>query len=321
MKCATSIVIEAASEKLEIKKQIFADLAAKTPAKAILATNTSALPIEELARHGSPERVVGLHFFNPVSRMKLIEVVVGKADRRKHASARSRSRGRSESCRWWCTTAPGFWSTACSSLTCSTRRRSFEKGVSAEEIDQALLQWGMPMGPLRLIDEIGVDITVDIADTLEKATARDRAPKVLRKMHERKCSGENRAAVSTNTKASSRREQRPTGAFGHLAANAASPARYSLRKIAIHRNRLIFLMVNEAARCLEEKVVATPEDADYGMILGTGFPTFRGGPLRYAERWPEKGRDGDGWTPFSCRREIYAVRFAASARPGRNYIL
>ena len=104
------IVIEAASEKLEIKKQIFADLAAKIDDTDILATNTSALSIAELAAStGTPERVIGLHFFNPVSRMKLIEVVVGKQTvPTRRRSARSPSPGRSESCRWSFRDSPGF---------------------------------------------------------------------------------------------------------------------------------------------------------------------------------------------------------------------
>ena len=153
----------------------------------------------------------------------------------------------------------------------------FEKGVSAKEIDDALLQWGMPMGPLRLIDEIGVDITVDIADTLEKPYgSRDRAPEILRKM---------RAAGMLGKKSGSGfyqyegKQQSDNGALQEWrqvgSADAAAAATLA--------DRLVFLMVNEAARCLEEGVVSAPEDADFGMMMGTGFPGVRGGPLRYAD--------------------------------------
>jgi 3-hydroxyacyl-CoA dehydrogenase/enoyl-CoA hydratase/3-hydroxybutyryl-CoA epimerase len=273
------IVIEAASEKLEIKKKIFVDLAATTPPKAILATNTSALPIDELATAtGSPERVVGLHFFNPVSRMKLIEAVIGRQtsdETRDRALAFARQIGKLPVV---VRDAPGFLVNRVLFPYLLDAAEIFQGGVSAEEIDQALLQWGMPMGPLRLIDEIGVDITVDIADTLEKAFgARDRAPDILRKMYDAKMLGRKSGGGFYKYEG---KQQTPNEALQEW--RPESGENFTAENIT---DRLTFLMVNEAARCLEEKVVATPEDADYGMILGTGFPTFRGGPLRYAENY------------------------------------
>ena len=300
------IVIEAASEKLEIKKKIFADLAVQTPSTAILATNTSALPIDELATStGSPTRVVGLHFFNPVSRMKLIEVVIGRQtsdEIRDHALAFARQIGKLPVI---VRDSPGFLVNRVLFPYLLDAAELFQSGVSAGEIDRALLGWGMPMGPLRLIDEIGVDITVDIAATLEKAFgARARATEILRKMYDAKMLGrksgqgfykyegkeqspndalEEWRGHSERSAAKRNAVEEPRGATPKAAARGPStPLRSAQDDIT---NRLTFLMVNEAARCLEEKVVAAPEDADYGMVLGTGFPTFRGGPLRYAENY------------------------------------
>ncbi|HEV2840145.1 MAG TPA: 3-hydroxyacyl-CoA dehydrogenase NAD-binding domain-containing protein [Chthoniobacterales bacterium] len=273
------IVIEAASEKLEIKKKIFVDLAATTPSTAILATNTSALPIGELATaSGSPERVVGLHFFNPVSRMKLIEVVIGgqtSDETRDRALAFARQIGKLPVL---VQDSPGFLVNRVLFPYLLDAAEIFQNGVPAEQIDQALLEWGMPMGPLRLIDEIGIDITVDIADTLEKAFgARDSAPGILRKMYDAKMLGWKSGGGLYKYEG---KQQTPNEALEDWRQTTGEGA--GTEDIT---NRLTFLMVNEAARCLEEKVVATPEDADYGMILGTGFPTFRGGPLRYAENY------------------------------------
>jgi 3-hydroxyacyl-CoA dehydrogenase/enoyl-CoA hydratase/3-hydroxybutyryl-CoA epimerase len=276
------IVIEAASEKLEIKKKIFVDLAATTPPKAILATNTSALPIDELAAAtGSPERVVGLHFFNPVSRMKLIEVVIGRQtsdETRDRALAFAQQIGKLPVV---VRDSPGFLVNRVLFPYLLDAVEIFQSGVSAEAIDQALLQWGMPMGPLRLIDEIGVDITLDIANTLEKAfRVRDRAPEILRKMYDAKMLGRKSGGGFYKYEG---KQQTPNEALQEW--SPKSGENFAAENIT---DRLTFLMVNEAARCLEEKVVATPEDADYGMILGTGFPTFRGGPLRYAENYSLK---------------------------------
>jgi len=271
------IAIEAASEKLEIKKKIFADLAANTPETTILATNTSALPIAELAAStGSPARVVGLHFFNPVSRMKLIEVVAGRQTAPEiveRALAFARQIGKLPVL---VQDSPGFLVNRVLFPYLLDAAEMYQNGVSAEEIDGALLEWGMPMGPLRLIDEIGVDITVDIAATLEKAFgARDQACEILQKMLAAKMLGRKSGGGFYKYEG---KQQTPNEALQEW--RQESGEKFALENIT---NRLVYLMVNEAARCLEEKVVASPEDADYGMVLGTGFPVFRGGPLRFAE--------------------------------------
>src|SRR5256714_2055211 len=271
------IVVEAASEKLEIKKKIFEERAANTPETTILATNTSALPIDELARSTAmPARVIGLHFFNPVSRMKLIEVVVGRDTAeltRERALGFARQIGKLPVL---VQDSPGFLVNRVLFPYLLDAAELFQNGVSAEEIDGALLEWGMPMGPLRLIDEIGVDITVDIAATLEKAIGdRARPPKILKEMYAAKILGRKTGAGFSKYEG---KQQTPSESLQQW--RQESGEKFGLENIT---NRLVYLMVNEAARCLEEKVVATPDDADYGMVLGTGFPVFRGGPLRFAE--------------------------------------
>src|SRR5437667_3759515 len=185
------IVIEAASEKLEIKEEIFRDLSQKAPHAAMLATNTSALPISDLAAETkTPERVVGLHFFNPVSRMKLVEVVIG-TETSDTAAARALGFVRQiAKLPVIVRDSPGFLVNRVLFPYLLEAAELFENGVDAQEIEEALLEWGMPMGPLRLIDEIGVDIAVDIANTLEQAYGkRDRAPKILREMQSAKMVG------------------------------------------------------------------------------------------------------------------------------------
>jgi 3-hydroxyacyl-CoA dehydrogenase / enoyl-CoA hydratase / 3-hydroxybutyryl-CoA epimerase len=297
---AVQLVIEAASEKLEIKKQIFRDLSTKTPETAILATNTSALPIRDLAAETkSPQRVIGLHFFNPVSRMKLVEVVVG-TETSDDTIARALGFVRQiAKLPVIVRDSPGFLVNRVLFPYLLEAAELFENGASGKEIDDALLQWGMPMGPLRLIDEIGVDITVDIASTLEKAYGkRDRAPKILREMQSAKFLGRKsgRGFYKYEGKSQTANAEiekwrgRPVAGVGDPGRSVASPSpEPGSATPATTKNdvssRLMFLMVNESARCLEENVVASPEDADYGMILGTGFPAYRGGPLRFAENF------------------------------------
>src|SRR5438477_1054608 len=290
-------VIEAASEKVEIKKEIFRELAMQAGPKTIVATNTSALPVGELADATvSPEHVIGLHFFNPVSRMKLVEVVIGKQtsdETRERTLAFARQVGKLPVI---VRDSPGFLVNRVLFPYLLDAAELFESGLDAAKIDNALLQWGMPMGPLRLIDEIGVDITIDIGNTLEKAYGRrDHVPGVLLWLRDGQMLGRKSSAgfykyegKTQSTSESLARWRRglhgdPEGAEGPV----IPPDRHRDPRLRLNEtelaHRLVFLMVNEAARCLEEKVVASPEDADYGMILGTGFPAYRGGPLRFAE--------------------------------------
>src|SRR6266436_4369513 len=292
-------VIEAASEKMEIKKEVFRELAMEAGPKSIIATNTSALPVSELADMTvSPEHVIGLHFFNPVSRMKLVEVVVAKQtsdETRDRSLSFVRQIGKVPVV---VRDSPGFLVNRVLFPYLLEAAELFENGVSGQEIDDALLQWGVPMGPLRLIDEIGVDITIDIGNTLEKAYGqRDHVPTVLLRLRDQQMLGrktgagfykyEGRSQTPNDLLVQWRRglHGEPEGAEGP----DIPPDRHRDPRLRLNQeemtHRLIFLMVNEAARCVEDEVVESPEDADYGMILGTGFAPVRGGPLRFAEHF------------------------------------
>src|SRR5205809_1181915 len=166
---------------MNIKKEVFRELAMEAEPKTIVATNTSALSVSGLADVTvSPEHVIGMHFFNPVSRMKLVEIVIANQtsdDTRERTLAFSRQIGKLPVV---VRDSPGFLVNRVLFPYLLDAAELFESGVDADKIDSALVQWGMPMGPLRLIDEIGVDITVDIGNTLEKTYGRrDHVPAVL----------------------------------------------------------------------------------------------------------------------------------------------
>ena len=290
-------VIEAASEKMNIKKEVFRELAMEAGPKTIVATNTSALPINELADMTvSPEHVIGLHFFNPVSRMKLVEVVIAKET---SDETRDRSLGfvrQIGKLPVIVRDSPGFLVNRVLFPYLLDAAELFESGLEADKIDSALVQWGMPMGPLRLIDEIGVDITIDIGNTLERAYGkRDHVSAVLLWLRDQQMLGRKTGAGfykyegKTNKPNESLMQWRvvaggadPGRGEGSTKSQPGSSPPATDVDLA---HRLVFLMVNEATRCVEEKVVDSPEDADYGMILGTGFAPFRGGPLRFAEHF------------------------------------
>ena len=290
-------VIEAASEKIDVKKEIFRALAMEAGPKTIVATNTSALPVSALADVTvSPDHVIGMHFFNPVSRMKLVELVVAKEtseETRDRSLAFVRQIGKLPVI---VRDNPGFLVNRVLFPYLLDAAELFEAGLDAERMDNALVKWGMRMGPLRLIDEIGVDICVDIGNTLEKAYGRrDHVSAVLLWLRDGRMLGRKTGAgfykyegktQSTNESLARWRSGlhgEPEGAEGpNIPPDWHRDPRLQLNEEDLAR-RLVLLMVNEAARCVEEKVVDSSEDADYGMILGTGFAPFRGGPLRYAE--------------------------------------
>jgi 3-hydroxyacyl-CoA dehydrogenase/enoyl-CoA hydratase/3-hydroxybutyryl-CoA epimerase len=306
-------VIEATSEKMEVKEKVFRELAMEAGPKTVVATNTSALPVSELADVTvSPEHVIGLHFFNPVSRMRLVEVVIAKQtsdETRDRSLAFVRQIGKVPVI---VRDSPGFLVNRVLFPYLLDAAGLFESGMDAEQIDRALVQWGMPMGPLRLIDEIGVDITIDIGNTLEKAYGqRDHVATVLLWLRDQRMLG--RKAGAGFYKYAGKKQTPNEGLMQRISSHSdrsgAKPSAVEESRDATteekHRDpstspapagsgqdhdvnivhRLILLMVNEAARCVEEKVVDSPADADYGMILGTGFAPFRGGPLRFAEHF------------------------------------
>src|SRR5947208_1584728 len=259
-------VIEAASEKMSVKKEVFRELAMEAGPKTIIATNTSALPVSELADVTvSPEHVIGLHFFNPVSRMKLVEVVIAKQtsdETRDRSLAFARQIGKLPVI---VRDSPGFLVNRVLFPYLLDAAELFEAGLEADKVDSALVQWGMPMGPLRLIDEIGVDITIDIGNTLEKAYGRrDHVSAVLLWLRDGQMLGRKsgagfyRSEGKTQTPNESLSRWRralhgePEGAEGpNIPADRHRDPRPRLSEEDL-RHRLILLIVNEAAGCVEE---------------------------------------------------------------------
>jgi 3-hydroxyacyl-CoA dehydrogenase/enoyl-CoA hydratase/3-hydroxybutyryl-CoA epimerase len=221
--------------------------------------------------------VIGLHFFNPVSRMKLVEVVIAKETSEATKEQSLAFVRQVAKVPVVVRDSPGFLVNRVLFPYLLDAAELFETGVHGEMIDSALMKWGMPMGPLRLIDEIGIDVTIDIATTLEKAYGkRDRTAAILTKMREAKMLGRKSGGGFFKYEG---KTQSPNESLNEWRRSGDVKVDDDLA------NRLMFLMVNEAARCVEEKVVGSPEDADYGMILGTGFAPHRGGPLRFAEHF------------------------------------
>ena len=282
------IVIEAAAEKMEIKKSIFRRLDEITGEQTILATNTSALSITELAAATrQPSRVVGIHFFNPVHKMQLVEVVTGRDTSPQTANSAVRFVQKIGKLPVLVKDSPGFLVNRILIPCMIEAGALFEAGASVEQIDEAMLDFGMPMGPLRLIDEVGVDIGEDVASTLSTAfPGRMKVPPIFSKMIEAGLLGRKAGKGFYVYRKGS--EPTVNGTANALRPTVGSTDEASARSVAAAQrsglaNALVLLMVNEGARCLEEKVVEEPADVDFAMVMGTGWAPFRGGPLRYAD--------------------------------------
>jgi 3-hydroxyacyl-CoA dehydrogenase/enoyl-CoA hydratase/3-hydroxybutyryl-CoA epimerase len=275
----TEIVIEAAVEKMDLKKQLFARLDELAGPRTILASNTSALSISEIAASTNhPERVVGIHFFNPVHKMQLVEVIVGRQTDPEVVRRSVKFVQQIGKLPVVVKDSSGFLVNRILMPYLIEAGWLFEHGARVEDIDEAMLDFGMPMGPLRLIDEVGIDVCNHVAtDLAGKFSDRMQAPEVLAKMVQNKLFGKKSACGFYLHFKNHHDDVNPNIDEYHHDASYANLSRDELRC------RMVLLMVNEAARCLEEGLVSEPADVDFGMIMGTGFAPFLGGPLRFAD--------------------------------------
>jgi 3-hydroxyacyl-CoA dehydrogenase/enoyl-CoA hydratase/3-hydroxybutyryl-CoA epimerase len=273
-------VIEAIVEKMEVKQGALAEIEARLPARAVLMTNTSSLDVDVMAaKLARPERLAGLHFFNPVDRMPLVEIIVGartSPEAWESALQLARRLGKTPVV---VKNAPGFLVNRILMPYLNEGLHLFREGVKIEALDQSMVDFGMPMGPLRLLDEIGLDVADKVSHILGAAFG-DRVDPA--------------GVLEAMVQGGRVGRKGKLGFYRYRDGNATpDPAVYPLadrpsRDVITAgpdawRERMVLAMINEAARCLEETVVESPAQVDLAMIMGTGFPPFRGGLLRYAD--------------------------------------
>ncbi|CRI67555.1 Short chain enoyl-CoA hydratase / 3-hydroxyacyl-CoA dehydrogenase [Thiocapsa sp. KS1] len=296
----TDLVIEAVAEQTELKQQLFAEMETLIPEHALLATNTSSIPIERIGEGlRDPGRLVGLHFFNPVARMQLVEVVQGTQTRpesmqRGLAAVRALDRLPLP-----VKSSPGFLVNRVLMPYLLEAVDLLDEGVSIAAIDKAAVDYGMPMGPLALADTVGLDICLAVSDTLGPAlTAPEETPERLRRM----------VADGQLGKKSGR-------GFHRYRDGQAVPESISHGDRPPHdlTERLIFRLLNECVACLREGVVADPDLLDAGVVFGTGFAPHRGGPLHEIAQ--------GGWERMRERLDTLQRDHGRHFRPDRGWQL
>ena len=270
------IVVEAVLEKIEVKRPVFQELVPLLKPECVIASNTSAIPIDDLAAAtGRPEWFVGIHFFNPVHKMPLIEVVRGSRTAPGVVAAAVEFAKQLKKIVVVVNSAPGFVANRLLMPYLNEAGVLLAEGVSVEAIDNAMLAFGWPMGPLRLIDEVGIDVCVDVASELA-AAFKDRmivAP-VLTQVHNAGLKGR-KAGDGFYVYAGKNESVNP-----RIEKLIAAPQR-EMTAEAIQQ-RLMVVMVAEAKRCMKERVVEHEDDIDVALIFGLGFPPFRGGLVKWA---------------------------------------
>jgi len=271
------LVLEAVVEDLPVKQALFRELENLVPDRCVFATNTSSLSVRAMAKGlKNPGRVVGMHFFNPATKMPLVEVIrtdLSDASAVETVIALCRRLGKTPVL---VADAPGFLVNRILMPYLAEAVALVERGQPVRAIDRALRDFGMPMGPLELLDEIGLDVARKVAHVLRDAYG-ERTPS-LGLIDKLVAAGE--LGKKTDMGFYNYENGKRQGVNGEI--ESSNPAEGPLTPAQMV-DRLIDAMVNEAALALEERVVSRPEDVDLAMVLGTGFPPFRGGLLRYAD--------------------------------------
>lgn len=273
---SSDFLLEAVSEEKALKQKVYADFEKVLSTDAIIASNTSSISISDLAEKlEHPERFVGMHFFNPVNRMPLVEIIAGEKSNEETIATVVKLSKKMGKTPIKVKESAGFLVNRILLPYLGEATLMFEEGESIERIDKTLLAFGMPMGPLTLVDEVGVDVGEKVSNLLHQDYG-DRMPSspVLTKMLENGYLGKKSGQGFYDY-----RTKKPTV---NQAILALQKEQKNLDDTTL-LDRAVLIMINEASRCLEECVVDNARYLDMAMVMGTGFPAFRGGLLKYAD--------------------------------------
>jgi 3-hydroxyacyl-CoA dehydrogenase / enoyl-CoA hydratase / 3-hydroxybutyryl-CoA epimerase len=261
------VVIEAIVEKLDVKQTLFQKLEREAKPEAVLATNTSSLRLEDIAKPlADSGRLVGLHFFNPVAQLPLVEVVRGETTREEEVRKACAFVTAINKLPLIVKSCPGFLVNRVLAPYMMEAVRRFQQGEPRDKIDQAALKFGMPMGPLELMDMVGLDIAKHVGEELDLAPGADNALSALVK--------QGKLGKKTGEGFYVWEQGKPK----------RLPGEYNQAELERLGRELVEPMLDEAERALADRLVATEDHVDAGVIFGTGFAPFRGGPLHYRHK-------------------------------------
>ena len=306
---SADIVIEAVFEDLAVKQTVLRESEAMLDPDAVYASNTSTIPIGKIAEAAEhPERVLGMHFFSPVHKMPLLEVVVTpktSAEATVTAVAYGKAVGKTVIV---VNDGPGFYTTRILSAYMNEAGRLLDEGAAVEAVDKALVDFGFPVGPVTLLDEVGIDIGGHVGKTMAESFGPRMAPSdAMRKVVEAGRTG--RKGKSGFYKYDEKGEKGAVDETVYEIIGKTHRAEIPANEIT---ERCVFAMVNEAVLCLEEGILRSARDGDIGAVFGLGFPPFRGGPFRYI--------DSVGADVIVSRLEDLHARFPNRFSPARMLV-
>jgi 3-hydroxyacyl-CoA dehydrogenase / enoyl-CoA hydratase / 3-hydroxybutyryl-CoA epimerase len=299
---SATLVIEAVFEDLALKQRVLREVEPMLASSAIYASNTSTIPIARIAEAADrPERVLGMHFFSPVHKMPLLEVIATPATDRDAvvtAVAYGKQLGKTVIV---VNDSPGFYTTRALSAYMNEAGHLLDEGASIDAMDHALVSFGFPVGPVTLFDEVGIDVGGKVGQVMFDAFGARMAPaESMRRVVESGRTGrKGKSGFYRYDETGTKGDVDPS--VYELLPHGATRREVDAAEI---QQRCVLAMVNEAARCLEEGVLRSPRDGDVGAVFGIGFPPFRGGPFRYV--------DSVGVATILEQLELLDVRF-----PGR----
>ena len=286
------LVIEAIVENAEIKKKLYAQIEPKLKSSAILATNTSSIPLQELSQGlARPERLVGIHFFNPVAQMMLVEIVQGPQTSDEVMKASQAFVKKIDKLPLPVKSAPGFLVNRILTPYMTEAQVMLEEGIPAETIDAAAREFGMPMGPIELADTVGLDVGLAVGKELAKPGGPQ--PKKIQELVAAKKLG----------------KKTGEGFYKWVNGKPQKASGTGTVDLAPLWMRMTLPAVNEAVACVHEGIVADADLCDAGVIFGTGFAPHRGGPINYLKSAGKEKLLAE----MKALEAKYGSRFAADA--------
>jgi len=277
------VVIEAVFESLELKQQMVAEVEQFCAPHTIFASNTSSLPIGDIAAHAArPEQVIGLHFFSPVEKMPLVEVIPHAGTSPQTVATVVKLAKKLGKTPVVVADKAGFYVNRILAPYINEAMRLLSEGEKIEHVDNALVKFGFPVGPIQLLDEVGIDTGTKIIPVLEASYGERFSPPanivsaILN--DDRKGRKNGRGFYLYAAKGRKSKKQVDPSVYGLI--HASGEGKLSAQQCA---ERCVMMMLNEAARCFDEQVIKGARDGDIGAVFGIGFPPFLGGPFRYMD--------------------------------------
>lgn len=300
------VVIEAVFEDLELKHKVIQELEEHIHDDCIIASNTSALPISDIARASTrPENIIGMHYFSPVHKMPLLEVITTEATSREAAALAVDVGIKQGKTVIVVKDGPGFYTTRILAPYMDEAAQIGQEGIDFHEFDQIMKEFGFPVGPITLLDEVGLDVGAHVADDLAPFFEKRFGKQDTTVLHQMVDAGFSGRKSGKGFFVYDSKSANPAGQmyakvmrFARGGGEAPKPINQEALKIfGQHQtsakgvnhdatdvqNRMTLRLINEAALCLEEGILASPRDGDIGAVFGLGFPPFRGGPFRYVD--------------------------------------